>query len=124
MITFHCDSCGLETFFNPPTEQVTKEEVHEYNVPDPDNPGQMKKEKRTVKVPEMTFMRMQDPNGSGAMIDQPIPKMKDLKPRAWRVQLRVGQESIDRDFCKKCLDKCLKTELANLQKTLESFGRK
>lgn len=124
MIKFNCDICGKETFINPPTEQVFVEQEFEYDVPDPENPAKLKKEKKLVKVPEMTVMRVQHPNDPNQVLEQKIPKLKDLKPRMWRVQLRVGQESVDRDFCKECLDKELKSDLACLRDKLESIERK
>lgn len=124
VIKFNCDICGKETFINPPTEQVFVEQEFEYDVPDQENPSKLKKEKKLVKVPEMTVMRMQHPNDPNQVLEQKIPKLKDLKPRMWRVQLRVGQESVDRDFCKECLDKEFKSDLACLRDKLESIERK
>lgn len=124
MITFNCDICGIETFINPPVEQAYREMEQEYTVPDPENPGTLKTEKRTIKIPEMTVMRTQDPHNPNRTIEQKIPKLLDLKPRMWRVQLRIGQECIDRDFCKDCLDKNLRGELAHLRDVLEAIERK
>lgn len=121
MIKCHCDICGKETFINPPSETVMVEVEKE--VPSFVG-GKWVNEKRTIKVPEMTTMKVIDPHGSGKLIDHEIPKTKDLKPRMWRVQLRVGQESIDRDFCKDCLDKHLKSDLAKLRDLLEGIERK
>ena len=123
MIKCHCDICGVETFINPPTKPITREETQEYFVFDETTKKRVA-QKRTIQVPEMTFMRMQDPTDCSKMIDQPIPKLEDLKPRMWRVQLRVGQECIDRDFCKECLDKHFRSELASLRGKLEEVKRK
>lgn len=123
-MSFHCDDCGVETFINPPTEQVVEEQMQEYTVIDTET-NKPKTRTRLMNVPVMTKMRTQDPHDPKKTIEVEIPKMKDLKPRYWRVQLRVGQEVIDRDFCKPCLDKSeLYGKLVDLRNTLEKVERK
>jgi len=121
MLKCHCDICGKETFINPPTEPIM---VDVERMVDVYVDGNWVKEKKLVKVPETTIMKITDPHGSGKLIDHEIPKTRDLKPRMWRVQLRVGQESIDRDFCKDCLGEYFKGDLASLRDKLESIERK
>lgn len=121
MIKCHCDICGKETFINPPTEPVITEVEQEYTTYE-DSKAVIRT--RKIQVPEMTVMKVNDPHGSGKLIDHPIPKTRDLKPRMWRVQLRVGQECIDRDFCKECLDEYFKGDLSNLRNRLEQIERK
>lgn len=121
MIKCHCDICGKETFVNPQTEQIlTEVEQDFHSIVE----GKRVVEKKKVKVPEMTIMKIMDPHGSGKFIDHKIPKTRDLKPRMWRVQLRVGQECIDRDFCKECLDEYFKSDLSSLRDRLEKIERK
>ncbi|GEM_PF-3420888 len=114
-----CDICGKQTLVNPPTEQVVEEVTREIQVPstvekEVVEAGQ-KRMKKTVefqtqtvteKIPKMAKMKRQDPF-TGEVQDVDVPELKDLKPRAYLVNLNVGHEMIQKDFCKECLEKVM-----------------
>ena len=90
----HCDICGKTTYLSPPTEMVFKTIKDENGV--------------EYKVPETSKIRRENPH-TKKMETLDVPKMKDLEPRSYLVQLHVGQtEYIQRDFCFECLEKIKK----------------
>lgn len=114
-VTWHCDICGKPTYVNPPVEQVTEIRDMTYEVPevDPetgevqvDAQGLPKKKPVTIKqqVPKMTKIKRQHPF-TGDVEDIEVPEMKDLAERAYIVQLTVGPEQVQKDFCKECMTK-------------------
>lgn len=132
-LVWHCDSCGKETHLNPPVEMLWDNVETEIDVPyteeieDPENPGSMKKvvlfkkETHTEPVPRLTHMKVQ--NGqTGEVEDLEIQDSVDLKPRAYLLRLSVGNETIQKDFCKECLDSVVLKESKALWDKLASIG--
>lgn len=102
---FKCDNCGTDTMVNPPTRPIFDELENE--------------DGEIIKKPRIAMMQRQDPS-TGDMIEVPVQVLEDLKPRAFIIQLRVGWETIQKDFCKTCLDE-LKPEIRKLWERLESI---
>jgi len=96
-VFWKCDICGKPTQLNPPS----RIEV--------DAKG----------APVMTEMRRQDPQ-TGEVRKVPVPKMVDLFPRAYLLRLCVGSESLQRDFCKECLE-ALRPQFDALWRELENI---
>ena len=92
MIQFKCDNCRKETYVNPPTDVVLGG-VNEYET--------------------------QDFN-TGAMRKVSAPEVIDLKPRAYIIKLNAGQQVIQKDFCKECLEKVM-PEVQALWDKLKTF---
>jgi len=111
---FHCDICGKSTYLHPQSEPIFEEITTEVKLPytveieDPNQPGVMIKtieyrvETQTQKVPKITYFKRQNIN-TGDIENVPIQDIKDLQPRAYLVRLNLGQETIQKDFCKECL---------------------
>ena len=102
---WNCDDCGKETHVNPMTEPV----------PDMKKPVIDPKTKQHMINPatgkpvyhqKLTKQKYQHPI-SGEMIERDIPEVKFLQPKCYIVRLKIGDEVIQRDFCKECLDKRL-----------------
>jgi len=91
-LSWHCDICGRRTHVNPPTEPMYEEVVKK------DADGKATK----VKQPIQSIMRVQDMN-TGKVNEIQVVKQQDLEPRTVIVRLQVGQETIQRDLCMKCL---------------------
>ena len=87
-VRWKCDVCGKDTWVNPPTETIFEE---------------IEVDKKKVKVPKKITAKTQDPF-TGEIKDIPIHAQRDLKPRAYMVKLSIGGESVQRDFCKECLE--------------------
>ena len=94
MVTWKCDLCGKETLINPPTELLFEM----------DEKGKSKLNMTGSQIPVMSKMKRQNPQ-TGLMMDIPIQAVKDLTPRAYITQIRIGNDKISKDFCKDCLDK-------------------
>lgn len=92
--------CGKETHVNPPTKPVLDENNQVI----------------------MTTMKIQDPF-SGDVKSAVVPKVEDLYPRTHIIRVSAGQEVIQKDFCKECLDK-VRPELEALWNKLESIEDK
>jgi hypothetical protein len=105
---FHCDICGKETSVNPPTETVMEDREVEYEVPDIDpndvegTRNRTKKMSITQKLPKIAKMKRQNPF-TGTIENIDVPMMRDLKDRAYILQLSIGHEAVQRDFCHDCL---------------------
>jgi hypothetical protein len=110
---FKCDSCGKDTMLHPPTKPVYKEVRTTQMVPVqkgglPDQNGNITPliglEEREVvtQIPETIKVKRQNPL-TGQMEDMEVPALEDLFERAYIVRLTVGQEEVQRDFCKPCL---------------------
>lgn len=118
---WNCDDCGIETTLNPEREPV----------PDMDNPVIDPKTKKPlinqktgkpVYHQKLKKQKYQHPI-TGEMIEREIPEFRDLQERAYIVRLKIGDEVIQRDFCKKCLDKRLPDFKATFE-SLEKVGNK
>lgn len=132
-MVFNCDLCGEITYINPPVELLFDEEITEMDVPfvkstkigsDGKPINKIGFEKKIVKnkVPKMTTMKRQNPINM-EMEEIPIQDQIDLKPRAYIVRLFVGQEGIQKDFCKLCLDTIM-PEIKALMNKLEKIRSK
>lgn len=96
-VLWKCDLCGKETHVNPPTKPMYDEVDGK-------------------KVPKTAILKQQDAH-TGKMNDIKIHLHEDLKPRAFITKISIGQESIQKDFCKECLDKVL----PNLKKAFNTL---
>jgi len=96
-VFWKCDICGKDTQLNPPVKQEV------------DKKGS----------PVMTELRRQDAQ-TGQIRKIPVPKMLDLFPRAYLLRLNVGSESVQRDFCRDCLE-TLRPEFDALWLKLENI---
>ncbi len=67
-------------------------------------------------------MKVQDPF-SGEVKEVPVPKVEDLHPRTHIIRVTAGQEVIQKDFCKDCLEK-IRPELQALWDKLEGIKDK
>ena len=105
MNCFHCDVCGKATFINPPARPVFEDK---------------KVGEKVIKAPKMQTLRSIN-FSTGEMVDQAVPVMEDLKPRAHLIKLNAGQQSIMRDFCEECLDKHVMPEVRALWDKLEKI---
>lgn len=124
---WHCDNCGEPTLVNPPTEPIFEEKEIVEKVPTTVMKDGKKEvvweEKKTVhKIPKVGKAKRQDPF-TGEVEEIDVPEVRDLKPRAYLINLSVGQEIIQKDFCKKCLDEVL-PEIQALWNKLESYKSK
>ena len=113
-----CDICGKDTYINPPYE-IDEEEVEV----DSFDFKTMKPTK--VKIPMAKKGKMKRQNVfSGEVEEIEVPITKDLKPRAYMVQLQVGpSEYVQRDFCLECLES-IKPQIKTLWDCLESIKPK
>jgi len=133
MNKWHCDICCKETFLNPPTEPQFDEVPVEIDEPvldakgnvteDPDNPGKAVLRKKTIiqKTPRMGIMKQQDVF-TGKVVDVPVQVQKDLALRAIIVKIKVGYDSIQRDFCPTCLENYCGPEVKALWQKLEKLA--
>lgn len=117
---FECDICQKRTVLNPQVEHLFEEKEFEVDVPvttetevevDTQDGGKAmvkrlnidaRKEKRTVRSPKMATMKRQNIH-SGVIEDIPIHETRDLSPRTYIVRLTIGNETVQRDFCRDCL---------------------
>lgn len=117
-VKWMCDKCGIPTHLDPPREHVI-ERFEKVRVPSNDP----KIEKyQNQPIPKMETKKTLDPI-SKKMVDVSVPVMKDLEERTYIVELRIGQDRIQRDFCKKCLDS-IESDILNLKSVLEKFDPK
>ncbi len=123
MQKWNCDLCGKDTFINPPTQTVMEEREFEVEVPQLDDKGKptTKKVIQTAKIPKTTKALRQN-HETGNIEEYDVPLTKDLKPRAYIIQLHCGYENVTRDFCKKCLKKV--PEIKALWDALAKIERK
>lgn len=121
MNVWKCDVCGIETRINPKTEPLFEEREVQIPVDQNKMGGPTKKVKQ--RVPKMTVMKKQDMS-SGEVKEIQVQEHKDLEERAMIVKLRVGPESVQRDFCRKCLEDYAGEELRTLWKKLETVKAK
>lgn len=113
--SFQCDICTKTTYINPPSEPQWEEHKVEVSVPytedvpDPDVPSKFSKvlkyknETQITRLPKLTKMRRQNAQ-TGEVEEVPIQDIKDLQPRAYLIRLMVGNEVLQKDFCKECLE--------------------
>lgn len=104
MQTNHCDICGVPTHFAPEQEAEFEMKEVPLEVPDEENPGQMKTVMVEQRFPVMTTRKQQNPF-TGVIEDKPVQKTKDLQERAYYLQLTLGGEYCIRDVCRSCLEK-------------------
>ncbi len=105
MQKWNCDLCGKDTFINPPTQTVMEEREFTIDVPQVDKDGKLKEPKKITQkavLPKVAKAKRQN-HETGNIEEYDVPLVKDLKPRAYIVQMHVGYENITRDFCKDCL---------------------
>lgn len=112
MVCWNCDICGEATYINPTSEPLWDEHKLEVSVPFTEDEigedGQKRKvlkykvETQITRVPKLTHMKRQNAQ-TGVIEEVPVQDVKDLQPRAYIIRLTVGAESIQKDFCKKCL---------------------
>lgn len=107
MLVFNCDICNKQTTPDPPIEPIF-EETFDING-------------NKIKVQKMSIMKRQDSMGNVTEVE--IPAFKDLSPRTYFVRYTLGQETIQRDFCKECFDN-LRNELIPLWDKLEQITPK
>lgn len=88
MNIFKCDSCGVETEMNPPSEPVFT------SVED--------KEGYPKRIPKMVKQKRQ--GSDGQVIEVEVQETRYLRSKTYIVSLAVGDERIQRDFCRTCLD--------------------
>jgi len=142
-VAWACDICGKSTHINPPVEyQFTEEKVmvptgkeveKEFEVPDPKDPRKKIKQmmktievvnvEQVVRKPKMAVMKRQN-HQSGEIEDIPIQEIKDLEPRAFIVRLTLGQEQVQRDFCRDCLEKEIVPHVKHVWDMLAKIGSK
>lgn len=113
-----CDSCGIPTHLDPPKEQVI-DRVERVRLPNSD-PNVEKFQ--NVNIPKTVKHKTLDPI-SKKMVEIDVPLMRDLEERTYIVELRIGQDRIQRDFCKKCLD-TIESDIMNMKNVLERFDSK
>jgi len=122
MNNWHCDICKKETFVNPDLEPLFEEK--EFDVPTPIAVGKGKIEiqnKKVVqKVPKMTTMKQQNIK-TGKIELIPVQAHKELQERTFIIALRAGQEKIQRDFCRDCLEKHVMPKIKELWDVLENI---
>lgn len=131
-VIWHCDLCGKNTWVNPPSEQVTKEVEEVVNLPvkilkekDGKKYAEETMQEHVVKkqVPVTTRMRRQNMNtGNIDLID--VPKLKYLREKTVILQLRVGDETIQKDFCIDCYRDQVSPLADSLWKKLQSIESK
>jgi hypothetical protein len=117
-IQYRCDICGKTTTLYPPTEPLWDEHKVEVSLPyteeepDPNNPARKvkvlkyKTETQVTKVPKLSHIKRQNAT-TGEVEEIPIQDVKDLQPRTFFVRLNIGQETIQKDFCKECLSEVM-----------------
>lgn len=123
-ICWNCDICGKSTFVNPPSKQSFREDEVEVSIPVKvlkDNAVVESVQKQKVKklVPETVKIRRQ--NASGDIEQVEIPKLIFEKEKTVILQLRVGDENIQKDFCQACYKKHLSEDVNNLWLKLEQI---
>jgi len=105
-----CDICGKITYLDPPREL-------EYEEVSVEGSDQKIKKLKTAQI------KRENPVTKKMEVVE-IPKHKDLKPRAYIIQLHVGMsETIKRDFCFDCLQK-VKPEILKAWDFLEGIQPK
>jgi ribonucleotide reductase alpha subunit len=104
MNIFKCDICNRETFINPQCQVVKKRQTING---------------KEIEIPEYVKMKNQN-RSTGKMEEIDVPKIEDLQERTYIVSLRLGQEVVQRDFCKTCFDS-LKEHFFNLWNKLENM---
>jgi len=112
MIKWHCDICGKPTYVNPEIKPLFDEIEEEIPVPkvnleNKTNPVVWEKKKVKKQIPVMHKVKTQNAT-TGKMEEKEVQKFEDLQPRAYIVQLRVGGETVQKDFCKECLDRVVR----------------
>jgi hypothetical protein len=117
-VRWHCDNCGNDGHVNPPTAPVFIET--EVIVGDGKTAGSGTKVKQ--KVPKMNITKRQDP-ATGEIKDIPVQEIKDLDTRIHIVRVSVGQETIQKDLCSKCLE-IFKEDLKLVWNKLNGIKRK
>lgn len=95
MHVFRCDSCGKDTWVNPPSKATG----------------------------ESRILRQQDVH-TGDIQTLQVPEVEDLKPRTYIVYLQGGLEKIQKDFCEECYKEHIKPLLEPLWDKLASFTSK
>lgn len=109
-VKWNCDVCGKETNVNPQTKPVMEDKPIQVPEVDPttgqpvqDDDGKVKMKTVMQKVQKRTTVKVQDMI-TGKVTNQEIGLFEDVTPRAYIVRLGVGQEVVQRDVCKTCLD--------------------
>jgi hypothetical protein len=102
MVTWTCDICGKPTHVNPPVEPQWEERQVPVEMPDPNDPTKVTIVHVPQRLPKMAKMKQQNAF-TGEIEDVDVQETKDLAPRTWIVSLSVGQDQIQKDFCKECL---------------------
>ena len=130
MIAWHCDNCKKSTWMNPPSEQVFEDVTEMIQVP----VKQVVKDKNgnesvketiqdtpvTKKVPVMTKIRRQNPQ-TGKIEFVEVPKIRYQKPKTILVQMRIGDETIQKDFCEGCYKAMIAKKAESLWLFLEKI---
>lgn len=117
---WNCEGCPASGLLQPPTEPIM-EDGKEIDVPVTDENGQpviemvkdpktkkevpkVKMTKKNVQKNKLVKVKQQDPvTGQIRVVE--VPAHKDLAPRIYRVSITLGNEQINRFFCKDCLKK-------------------
>lgn len=109
-VKWNCDECGKETNVNPQKQPAMEDKSIEVPELDPttgqpirDKDGKIKLKTVVQQVQKKTTVKVQDMI-TGKVINQQIGMFEDLSPRAYIIRFGIGQEVVQRDVCKGCLD--------------------
>lgn len=121
MVTWKCDICGKDTFVNPPTEPQFEERMVKVAVKGKD--GETYEVEVPQTLPKMAKMKRQHLH-TGEIEDVDVQEILDLAPRTYIINLTVGPEAVQRDFCKECLKEHVMPEVQALWDKLAAIGSK
>lgn len=129
-VQWNCEGCENSGLLSPPQEPVWVQDG-EIEVPEKDESGKLvydevdlfddygrpvkdedgkqvkTKKQRKKKQPKMVNLKRKSKRQdsvTGQFKEVEVPEMKDLATRIYMVQMRVGEESVQRYVCKSCLD--------------------
>lgn len=115
-VVFHCDICGIDTYVNPPSRQAFEEVEEDVFLPvsvieEINGEKIVKKstQKQTVKAKKpLTAKHRRQNISTGKVETLEIPKLEYEKRKTVIVQLKVGDETLQKDFCHDCYQKQIK----------------
>jgi len=128
MLSWKCDICGKDTYVNPPMEPAFEDVEVEKKIP---YTKTVKGEKVLVyktgmvveRRPVMTTMHRQNPF-TGEIEECAVQKMIFKKDLALLLNLLVGNESFQRDFCVDCYNIHIRPLVEPLFNKMRSISRK
>lgn len=99
--SWNCDRCGKQTYIAPPVKAVMDPLNDEQGQPILDSKGVQ------ILVQRKTKVKQQDLLVTGKVEDIEVGMFEDLLPRTRIVYIRIGDETVQRDYCPECVKSVL-----------------